>query len=41
MTGESYVQYILSETNVEAAVVSGTSERSGLGDVLADFSLSF
>jgi hypothetical protein len=28
MTGESYVQYILSETNVEAAVSSGTSERS-------------
>jgi ubiquinone/menaquinone biosynthesis C-methylase UbiE len=28
MTGESYVQYILSETNVEAAVSRGTSERS-------------
>jgi ubiquinone/menaquinone biosynthesis C-methylase UbiE len=28
MTGESYVQYILSETNVEAAISSGTSERS-------------
>jgi ubiquinone/menaquinone biosynthesis C-methylase UbiE len=28
MTGESYVQYMLSETNVEAAVSSGTSERS-------------
>ena len=30
MTGESYVQYILSETNVEAAVSRGTSERSAL-----------
>jgi ubiquinone/menaquinone biosynthesis C-methylase UbiE len=30
MTGESYVQYILSETNVEAAVSGGISERSVL-----------
>lgn len=28
MTAESYIQYILSETNVEAAISSGTSERS-------------
>jgi hypothetical protein len=28
MTGESYVQYILSETNVEAAISRGTRESS-------------